>query len=222
MSSDEEVEQCLCTIRRCFIYKIPPRTSGMGYRAAGWNNQIWFGKLQVMLRGSNCVVEFVDEDDNLFATATIRDDGPSAVESVLDSSRYFVVRIEKNKKKAYVGLGFQERSEALDFKIALQEYKKYIEEPEEEDEDGEEADFTLGDGETLHRRNHRKAVENNIDVNSQGGIAPPPQEGRTRRRGRTGAAKPKKAAAAASDDLADMSAPAAPAAAPVDDIFNMF
>ena len=26
---------------------------------------------------------------------------------------------------------FQERSEALDFKIALQEYKKYLDEPEE-------------------------------------------------------------------------------------------
>ena len=77
MSSDEEVEQCLCTIRRCFIYKIPPRTSGMGYRAAGWNNQVWYGKLQVMLRGERCVVEFIDDDDNLFAKAPIRDDGPS-------------------------------------------------------------------------------------------------------------------------------------------------
>ena len=34
------------------------------------------------------------------------------------------MRIEKDRKKAYVGIGFQERSEALNFKIALQEYKK--------------------------------------------------------------------------------------------------
>ena len=41
------------------------------------------------------------------------------------------MRIEKDRKKAYIGIGFQERSEALDFKIALQEYKKYLDEPEE-------------------------------------------------------------------------------------------
>ena len=221
----------------------------MGYRAAGWNNQVWYGKLQVMLRGERCVVEFIDDDDNLFAKAPIRDDGPSAVEPVLDSSRYFVVRIEKNKKKTYVGLGFQERSEALDFKIALQEYKKYLEEPEEEDEDEEENDYSLAEGKTLHvdinlkskkRRNHRKAVASNIDVDSNGLIAPPPTEGRSRRTRR--AAAPKKARAAApaapaeTEDLADFgSAPAAAPAAetsvyvssvPVyrssDDIFNMF
>ena len=61
----------------------------------------------------------------------VRDDGPSVIEPVLDSSRYFVMRIEKDRKKAYIGIGFQERSEALDFKIALQEYKKYLDEPED-------------------------------------------------------------------------------------------
>ena len=71
------------------------------------------------------------------------------IEPVLDSSRYFVMRIEKDRKKAYIGVGFQERSEALDFKIALQEYKKYLDEPEYE-EDSEEQDYSLQEGETLH------------------------------------------------------------------------
>ena len=71
------------------------------------------------------------------------------IEPVLDSSRYFVMRIEKDRKKAYIGIGFQERSEALDFKIALQEYKKYLDEPEYED-DSEEQDYSLQEGETLH------------------------------------------------------------------------
>ena len=71
------------------------------------------------------------------------------IEPVLDSSRYFVMRIEKDRKKAYIGVGFQERSEALDFKIALQEYKKYLDEPEYED-DSEEQDYSLQEGETLH------------------------------------------------------------------------
>ena len=59
------------------------------------------------------------------------------------------MRIEKERKKAYIGLGFQERSEALDFKIALQEYKKYLDEPEDWDDD-EEQDYSLQEGESLH------------------------------------------------------------------------
>ena len=58
------------------------------------------------------------------------------------------MRIEKDRKKAYIGIGFQERSEALDFKIALQEYKKYLDEPEELS-DEEEQDYALQDGESL-------------------------------------------------------------------------
>ena len=168
MQDDDIFEQNLCHIRRCYVYKIPPRNTGMGYRAAGWTNQIWFGSLDVVLRGKACyielvdagataqttiigkaVIELVDDKKKVFASTMVRDDGPSVIEPVLDSSRYFVMRIEKDRKKAYIGIGFQERSEALDFKIALQEYKKYLDEPEDLS-DEEEQDYSLQDGETLH------------------------------------------------------------------------
>lgn len=50
----------------------------------------------------------------MFAQTPYDPNKPS-VEAVLDSSRYFVVRVEDNGKKAYIGMGFAERTDSFDF-----------------------------------------------------------------------------------------------------------
>ncbi len=47
------------------------------------------------------------------------------IETVTDSSRYFVIRIsdEKRKKEAHVGMGFRERNDSMNFKMSLQDYE---------------------------------------------------------------------------------------------------
>ena len=50
------------------------------------------------------------------------------VESVVDSSRYFVIRIsnEKTGRTAHIGMGFRDRDCAFNFKMALQEYQNSL------------------------------------------------------------------------------------------------
>lgn len=47
------------------------------------------------------------------------------VEAVVDSTRYFVIRVtdEKAGREALIGLGFRDREEAGDFRAALAKYE---------------------------------------------------------------------------------------------------
>lgn len=50
----------------------------------------------------------------VFANAPYDPQKPS-VEAVLDSSRYFVIRVEDAGRKAFIGMGFVERTDSFDF-----------------------------------------------------------------------------------------------------------
>ena len=52
----------------------------------------------------------------------------STTQRVADSSRYFVIRVVKGTRHAFIGMGFKERNEAFDFNVAVEEARKAVKE----------------------------------------------------------------------------------------------
>jgi hypothetical protein len=125
------------------IYNIPPLSSTKGYIAAGWTadpaRQIFTARLRVLETAiptpnsrdgseESVKTDILLEDPatgQLFAAAPYT--VVSVVEQVLDSSRFFALRVQgEGGRKAVLGIGFEERSEAFDFSVALQEVRKTL------------------------------------------------------------------------------------------------
>jgi adaptin ear-binding coat-associated protein 1/2 len=89
---------------------------------------LWSGCCKVVASGEDCFVRLEDPvTGKPFAVCTVntKPGAPKAVEKVIDSSRFFFLRIENKGKHAFIGIGFQERTEAFDFNVALQDHQKY-------------------------------------------------------------------------------------------------
>ncbi|ORY27355.1 hypothetical protein BCR39DRAFT_538448 [Naematelia encephala] len=123
----DEIESILYVAREVMVYQVPPRTSTTGYKAADWDVEqfMWKGRLRVVEIGSKCELRLEDATTGeLFAQVTYVSPW-TQVEPVLDSSRYFVLRVEgEGGKRAYIGMGFQERGDSFDFQVALQSVAK--------------------------------------------------------------------------------------------------
>ncbi|KAI9221308.1 hypothetical protein BC828DRAFT_82160 [Blastocladiella britannica] len=77
---------------------------------------------------SLCVVKLEDSTTGeLFGEALIRDP-ETDIERVLDSSRYFVIKLWDRAagRGAFVGFGFSDRNDAFDWNVALQDYAKLV------------------------------------------------------------------------------------------------
>ncbi|KIY50759.1 adaptin ear-binding coat-associated protein 1 NECAP-1 [Fistulina hepatica ATCC 64428] len=161
MDTDDAVESILYIAREISVYKIPPLKVNEGHRAAEWGDlaaPLWKGRLRIIEKADVVALQFEDTGTGeSFARAEYDPKQPS-VEAVLDSSRYFVVRVEDAGRKAYIGLGFAERSDSFDFNVALQDYTKRwraLREPKSQEESvttvpaGPRKDYTLKEGQTF-------------------------------------------------------------------------
>lgn len=212
---DEEYDSVLFVARECYVYRLPARTSTAGYKAGDWGDMeafLWKGRCRVIevTKGSTSRVVVRLEDSNTgetFAQCPYDKTG-KAVEAVLDSSRYFVLRVvdATSGKHAYLGMGFQERTEAFDFQVSLQDWQKRQRIPKLEHSDSSSStassssaassvssapkrDFSLKAGETISVRIGGAASKRPAQAakreNSGGGapiplLAPPPPAGRSR------------------------------------------
>ncbi|KAL1367608.1 hypothetical protein HN51_021666 [Arachis hypogaea] len=138
VEEEEAYEHTLLVVREVAVYKIPPRASAGGYKCGEWlqSDKIWSGRIRVVSRRDRCEIRLEDPNSgDLFAACFIYPgQRETSVEPCLDSSRYFVLKIEDGRgKHAFIGLGFNERNEAFDFNVALSDHDKYVSREQEKE-----------------------------------------------------------------------------------------
>uniref|UniRef100_A0A8C5RZC3 NECAP endocytosis associated 2 n=1 Tax=Laticauda laticaudata TaxID=8630 RepID=A0A8C5RZC3_LATLA len=135
MAEGEDYESVLCVKPEVHVYRVPPRASNRGYRAAEWqlDQPAWSGRMRITARGSVAFIKLEDKNSGeLFAQASVDQFPGIAVEGVTDSSRYFVIRVEDgNGRRAFIGIGFVDRGDAFDFNVALQDHFKWVKQQNE-------------------------------------------------------------------------------------------
>ncbi|XP_006883667.1 PREDICTED: adaptin ear-binding coat-associated protein 2 isoform X1 [Elephantulus edwardii] len=152
-------ESVLCVKPEVHVYRIPPRATNRGYRAAEWqlDQPSWSGRLRITAKGQVAYIKLEDRTSGeLFAQAPVDQFPGTAVESVTDSSRYFVIRIEDgNGRRAFIGVGFGDRGDAFDFNVALQDHFKWVKQQSEfakqaqNPDQGPKLDLGFKEGQTI-------------------------------------------------------------------------
>ncbi|CAK5050058.1 unnamed protein product [Meloidogyne enterolobii] len=155
--------------REVFLYMIPPLSGTKGYKASDWNlaNPNWTGRLRLVSK-SDDVLEIRLEDKNtgeLFAKAPINRLNSVDFEPVVDSSRYFVIRLRSDNGQArFVGIGFSDQSDSFDLKVSIQDYFRSALEVEKEikaEESGINKIPVLREGQTLTLNFGKKTIVSN-------------------------------------------------------------
>ena len=168
----DAIQRVLFIANKLYVYNIPPLTSMRGHNASGWttdpSRHIFTARLRVIETSHdssssnsspNLKVDVVLEDPasgQLFAACPYTD--RTAVEPAVDSSRFFALTVrDEAGRKAVLGIGFEERPEAFDFAVALQEARKSlgwegqpsVSGKEDAKTDEPAKDYSLKEGETI-------------------------------------------------------------------------
>lgn len=141
------------------LFVIPPRDNARGHVSGTWrHDDCLCDTIQCSIEkedGCLCVIRLIRGDTGeLFALSRIPHDVPveTVLEQACDSSRNFVIRVEdpETKRHAFLGLSFEERSVALDVRMALAQEKRK-ESLHMQGLDGQNrGDLSLKEGEILH------------------------------------------------------------------------
>jgi hypothetical protein len=140
----DAIQRILYVTPKVHVYRIPPLTSTKGFNAASWTQNpkdlFFTGRLRLIETAipppatappdtpekvfANILLED-PKSGELFAAAPYT--SPQVVEQALDSSRFFAVRVVgQGGMKATLGIGFEERPEAFDFGVALQDVRRVL------------------------------------------------------------------------------------------------
>jgi hypothetical protein len=222
----DAIQRILFVNQKVHVYNIPPLTSTQGkYIAATWTEDpkrhIFTCRMRLIETAipqpsaqDKIKVDIVLEDPSsgqLFAAAPYTN--PAIVESAVDSSRFFALRVQDpSGRKATLGFGFEERSDAFDFSVGLQEARKGlgIETSEERSraqasqrkevkrEEETKKDYSLKEGETItvsfagsnFGRRDRPRAQQEETPTSLNSFALPPPPGSSGSKGGGGIAPP--------------------------------
>ena len=138
------IQRVLFLHPKVHVYAVPPLTSTKGYQASQWTaNQtqpIFNARLRLVETAIPTNPSASDSPEKVTNDLLLEDpstaqlfaacpyDKVSAVEQTTDSSRFFALTVVDpgSKRKATLGIGFEERSDAFDFNIALQDARRVL------------------------------------------------------------------------------------------------
>ncbi|XP_071761136.1 adaptin ear-binding coat-associated protein 1-like [Centroberyx gerrardi] len=188
MATEGEYESVLCVKPDVNVYRIPPRASNRGVRAADWKLDApdWTGRMRVTARGKVAYVKLEDKiSGELFAQAPVEEYPGIAVETVSDSSRYFVLRIQDDSgRSAFIGIGFGDRGDSFDFNVALQDHFKWVKQDDEISKQAPDStpklDLGFKEGQTITLNIGQSKKRDKSRPQSSGGfgLLPPPPGGK--------------------------------------------
>ena len=162
LEDPEVIERVRCSIPDAHVFKLPTRQTAGGWRGADWDQEVWQGTLKVVERGDLTVILLVDRTTGaIFAVCPVKD---GAVDRCVDSSRYFVLRVENaNGRHMYIGMAFNERNDAFDFNTSLEDARREraAEANPVKIDYGPAKDYSIKEGQKIHINVSKVASKDN-------------------------------------------------------------